>query len=78
MGGKVRRRWEGREGVLRWGEIRGKTLLYGEVMGRKTTKIGGKHDALCARREWGAELKGDCIGGEVHLVESPTMAGREE
>ena len=59
-------------------EIRGKTLLYGEVVRRKTTKIRRKHDALCARGEWGTELKGDCIGGEIHLVESPSMAGREE
>ena len=61
MGGKVRRRWEGREGVLGRGEIRGKTLLYGEVVGRKTTKIRGKHDALRAWGEWGAELKGDSV-----------------
>ena len=59
-------------------EIRGKTLLYGEVVGRKSTKIRGKHDALRAWGEWGAELKGDSIGREVHLVESPAMAGREE
>ena len=64
--------------MLGRGEVRGKTLLYGEVMGRKTTKFGGKHDALRAWGEWGAELKGNSIRREIHLVESPSMAGWQE
>ena len=62
--------------LLGRGEVRGKALLYGEVMGRKTAEIRRKHDALCSRGEWGAELEGDCVGGEIHLMESPAMTGR--